>query len=119
MPSSAGLEPVASLQAGLAPPLMRKPEYGDATVASYKYNFLKLQEVCYPSELCGMKNEQAQRRIIAAALFPANSRSTVPSAYEQFLTDKYIDGSLTIYQSIELLEEYHRSNAVPALRPQR
>ncbi|TVT41150.1 hypothetical protein FNT36_06730 [Hymenobacter setariae] len=66
-----------------------------------------------------MKNEQAQRRIIAAALFPANSYSTVPSAYEQLLTDKYIDGSLTIYQSIELLEEYHRTNAAPTQRPHR
>ncbi|MBJ6143926.1 hypothetical protein [Hymenobacter sp. BT559] len=98
---------------------MRKPEYGDETVPSHKYNFLKLGEACCLSELCGMKNEQAQRRIIAAALFPANSHSTVPSAYEQFLTDKYIDGSLTIYQSIELLEEYHRTNAVPILQPQR
>jgi len=57
-----------------------------------------------------MKNEQDQRRIIAAALFPATSYTTVPSAYEQLLTEQYIEGHLTIYQSIELLEEYHRTN---------
>jgi Fe2+ or Zn2+ uptake regulation protein len=58
-----------------------------------------------------MKNEQARRRIIAAALFPISSHTTVPSTYEQLLADKYIAGSLTIYQSVELLEEYHRHNA--------
>jgi Fe2+ or Zn2+ uptake regulation protein len=57
-----------------------------------------------------MKNEQAQRRIIAAALFPATSSTTVPSMYEQLLTEQYIEGRLTIYQSVELLEEYHRTN---------
>jgi hypothetical protein len=57
-----------------------------------------------------MKNEQAQRRIIAAALFPIKSASLVPSTYEQLLAEKYIQGSLTIYQSVELLEEYHRKN---------
>lgn len=34
----------------------------------------------------------------------------VPSAYEQLLADKYIEGTLTIYQSVELLEEYHRQH---------
>jgi hypothetical protein len=57
-----------------------------------------------------MKNEQAQRRIIAAALFPIKSVSLVPSTYEQLLAEKYIQGSLTIYQSVELLEEYHRKH---------
>ncbi|MGI4863090.1 MAG: hypothetical protein ACRYFZ_04150 [Janthinobacterium lividum] len=57
-----------------------------------------------------MKNEQAQRRIIAAALFPIKSATSVPSAYEQVLADKYIEGALTIYQSLELLEEYCRQN---------
>jgi hypothetical protein len=55
-----------------------------------------------------MKNEQAQRRIIAAALFPIKSPTLVPSTYEQLLAERYIEGSLTIYQSVELLEEYHR-----------
>jgi len=32
----------------------------------------------------------------------------VPSTYEQLVADKYIEGSLTIYQSVELLEEYQR-----------
>jgi hypothetical protein len=57
-----------------------------------------------------MKNEQAQRRLIAAALFPIKSDTLVPSPYEQLLADKYIQGSLTIYQSVELLEEYRRKN---------
>lgn len=55
-----------------------------------------------------MKNEQAQRRIIAAALFPIKSATLLPSTYEQLLAEQYIQGALTIYQSVELLEEYHR-----------
>jgi hypothetical protein len=57
-----------------------------------------------------MKDEQVQRSIIAAALFPATSSTTVPSMYEQLLTEHYIEGRLTICQSVELLEEYHRTN---------
>ncbi|MFD1872870.1 hypothetical protein [Hymenobacter bucti] len=64
-----------------------------------------------------MKNEQAQRRIIAAALFPTKSHSMVPSTYEQLLADKYIEGSLTIYQSVELLEEYYRNTKGSVSRP--
>ena len=45
-----------------------------------------------------MKNEQAQRRIIAAAL--------IPSTYEQLLAENYITGTLTIRHAIELLEDY-------------
>lgn len=63
-----------------------------------------------------MKNEQAQRRIIAAALFPTKSPATVPSTYEQLLADRYIEGSLTIYQSVELLEEYYRKAKTSAGR---
>lgn len=55
-----------------------------------------------------MKNEQAQRRIIAAALFPLKYASAEASPYEQSLADQYIAGTLTIYKSIELLEEYQR-----------
>ena len=55
-----------------------------------------------------MNNEQAQRRIIAAALFPLKYAGSVASPYEQALADQYISGSLTIHQSIELLEEYQR-----------
>ncbi|MFD1874852.1 hypothetical protein [Hymenobacter bucti] len=58
-----------------------------------------------------MKNEQVHRKIIAAALFPAIGYTNVPSAYEQFLTDHYIAGRLTIHQSVRLLEEYHCHNA--------
>jgi hypothetical protein len=56
-----------------------------------------------------MKNEQAQRRIIAAALFSIKSADLLPNTYEQHLAEKYIQGALTIYQSVELLEEYQRS----------
>ncbi|GEM_PF-2625029 len=56
-----------------------------------------------------MKNEQTQRRIIAAALFPIKSCPNTSATYEQLVADKYIEGSLTIYQSVELLEEYHRN----------
>lgn len=59
-------------------------------------------------EICRMKDEQAQRRIIAAALFPLKFGSAVASPYEQSLADQYVAGTLTIYQSIELLEEHQR-----------
>jgi hypothetical protein len=56
-----------------------------------------------------MKNDQAQREIIAAAFFAINSRTALPSAYEQLLADNYIAGSSSINKSVELLEEYrHR-----------
>ncbi len=55
-----------------------------------------------------MKNEQAQRRIIAAALFCTKSAALMPSAYELLLAEAYIQGTLTIYESVELLEEYNR-----------
>lgn len=57
-----------------------------------------------------MKNEQAQRRIIAAALFSIKSADLLPNAYEQHLAERYIQGALTIYQSVELLEEYQRTS---------
>jgi hypothetical protein len=63
-----------------------------------------------------MKNEQSQRRIIAAALFPTMSHAMVPSTYEQLLADRYIEGTLTIYQSVELLEEYQRKTQNKAVR---
>ena len=66
-----------------------------------------------------MKNEQAQRRVIAAALFPTKSDALGPSPYEQLLADKYIQGTLTIYQSVELLEEYRRKNPGPFGQGQR
>lgn len=54
-----------------------------------------------------MKNVQDERRIIAAAFFSINSVTILPSAYEQLLAEQYIEGSLTITQSIRLLEKYH------------
>ena len=53
-----------------------------------------------------MKNEQAQRRIIAAALFSTYSSALIPSTYEQLLAENYITGTLTIRHAIELLEDY-------------
>jgi len=53
-----------------------------------------------------MKNEQAQRRIIAAALFSTYSSALIPSTYEQLLAESYITGTLTIRHAIELLEDY-------------
>ncbi|RZK31749.1 MAG: hypothetical protein EOO61_17645 [Hymenobacter sp.] len=53
-----------------------------------------------------MKNEQAQRRIIAAALFSTYSSALIPSTYEQLLAEKYITGTITIRHAIELLEDY-------------
>jgi hypothetical protein len=53
-----------------------------------------------------MKNEQAQRRIIAAALFSTYSSTLIPSTYEQLLAEDYITGTLTIRRAIELLEDY-------------
>jgi hypothetical protein len=53
-----------------------------------------------------MKNEQAQRRIIAAALFSTYSSTSIPSNYEQLLAENYITGLLTIRHAIELLEDY-------------
>jgi hypothetical protein len=53
-----------------------------------------------------MKNEQAQRRIIAAALFSTYSSTLIPSTYEQLLAENYIAGALTIRHAIELLEDY-------------
>ncbi len=55
-----------------------------------------------------MKNEQAQRQIIAAAFFSIMSADLLPNAFEQQLAEKYIQGSLTMYQSVELLEAYNR-----------
>jgi len=56
-----------------------------------------------------MKNEQAQRRIIAAALFSTYSSTLIPSTYEQLLAENYITGTLTIRHAIELLEDYKLS----------
>jgi hypothetical protein len=55
-----------------------------------------------------MKNEQAQRRIIAAALFSTYSSTLTPTTYEQLLAENYITGTLTIQHAIELLEDYKR-----------
>jgi hypothetical protein len=57
-------------------------------------------------DLCLMKNEQAQRRIIAAALFSTYSSTLIPSAYEHLLAEDYIAGALTIRHAIDLLEDY-------------
>jgi hypothetical protein len=54
-----------------------------------------------------MTTEQAQRSIIAAALFPTKRSAALPSAYEQLLTTHYIDGTLTFVQSIALLEAHY------------
>ena len=58
-----------------------------------------------------MKSEQAQRRIIAAALFCVESTAELPSAYEQALAEKYIQGTLSIYESMALLEAYNHQQA--------
>ena len=53
-----------------------------------------------------MKNEQAQRLIIAAALFSTYSSALIPSTYEQLLAENYITGTLPILRAIKLLEDY-------------
>jgi hypothetical protein len=66
-------------------------------------------------ELCAMTTEQTQRSIIAAALFSIKSPAALPSAYEQLLATQYIDGTLTLCQSIELLEAHYRHHEPSAI----
>jgi hypothetical protein len=56
-----------------------------------------------------MKNEQAQRRIIAAALFSTYCNTPTPTNYEQLLSENYVTGTLTIQHAIELLEDYQHN----------
>jgi hypothetical protein len=53
-----------------------------------------------------MQTQQAQRRIIAAALFSTNGTAPLLSHYEQLLAEQYIQGHLTIQRAIALLKEY-------------
>jgi hypothetical protein len=53
-----------------------------------------------------MQTQQAQRRIIAAALFSTNGTTPLLSRYEQLLAEQYIQGHLTIQHAITLLKEY-------------
>jgi hypothetical protein len=53
-----------------------------------------------------MQTQQAQRRIIAAALFSTNGTTPLLSHYEQLLAEQYIQGHLTIQCAIALLKEY-------------
>lgn len=56
-----------------------------------------------------MKNQQAQRRIIAAALFPTIISDSLLSSYQQLLAEQYVQGTLTIQHAVALLKEYqHR-----------
>jgi hypothetical protein len=52
-----------------------------------------------------MKNEQERREVVAAALSWTKTTAITPSMYEKHLLERYIEGSLTIDQVIELLEE--------------
>jgi hypothetical protein len=56
-----------------------------------------------------MKTQQAQRRIIAAALFSTNGTAPLLSHYEQLLAEQYIQGHLTIQHAIALLKEYQHN----------
>jgi hypothetical protein len=55
-----------------------------------------------------MKNEVGQRCVIAAALFCTKSTTSLLGPYEQLLADQYIHGTLSIYESVALLEAYKR-----------
>lgn len=61
-----------------------------------------------------MPNEQAQRHIIATALFFTKSIALLPSPYEQRITQQYVTGQLSIQRVIELLEEYNYAPTPPA-----
>ena len=63
-----------------------------------------------------MKDEQPQRRLIAAALFSTESTTMLPSPYEQLIAHQYITGSLSIQQAMGLLEEHNRSQSAHFLR---
>ena len=63
-----------------------------------------------------MKNEQPQRRLIAAALFSTESTTMLPSPYEQLIAHQYITGSLSIQQAMGLLEEHNRGQVANFLR---
>jgi hypothetical protein len=52
-----------------------------------------------------MKNEQERREVVAAALSWTKTTAITPSDYEKHLLQQYIQGTLTIDQVIELLEE--------------
>jgi hypothetical protein len=64
-----------------------------------------------------MKNEQAQRRIIAAALFSTYRSTLTPNHYEQLLADNYVAGVLTIQHAIELLEEFKHKRLTTCFLP--
>jgi hypothetical protein len=56
-----------------------------------------------------MQSQQAQRRIIAAALFSINGTTHLLSHYEQLVAEQYIQGQLTIQSAIALLKEYQNT----------
>ena len=66
-----------------------------------------------------MKNEQAQRRIIAAALFSTCGSLLPLNHYEQLLAENYITGTLTIQHAIELLEDYQHNQLTACPLPLR